>query len=155
MNDLKDCPWWRLYDQMLNLMTVTVSIFLHSDPTIHWPSTHARFTEQWLSPPTPPTHHHHPYLFWDLPPCDRMRRSSWDPTQHNNHSTQQSLLGMIARCEDFFFCGILTGTYAMYMYVWIYSMLSCSQTRTAESSWVMPLLTYCQVPAELNETAWI
>lgn len=36
----KDCPWWRLYDQ-------TRWQFLHSDPSIHWPSTHARITEQW------------------------------------------------------------------------------------------------------------
>lgn len=49
-----------------------------------------------------------------------------------------------------------TGTYAVYKYsLNPQYTLSCIQTRTAALRQVMPLLTYCKVPAEPNETAWM
>lgn len=119
---LKDCPWWRLYDQ-------TRWQFLHSEPSIHWPSTHARTTGQW--PLTTLTHTiiittltffetYTPAITW---------RCSRDPTQ------QKNIIALYRRW---------TGAYAM--------MLRHSQTRSAEFSWVMPLLTYSTDPAELNVT---
>lgn len=147
MNDLKDskhCSWWRLYDQ--NLMTVTANIFLHSDLTIHWPSTHARFTEHW--PSTPPTHHHHSYLFSDLHLCDKMRRSSWDPTQHNNHSSAWPHYAHT--WEDFF------NRHVCLARVWPnlqYAILQSNKNSSVELHCAFIDILLYKIPAELNETA--
>lgn len=115
----------------------TASVLLHSDSTICWPSSHARFTAHWPSAPTQT-----PYLSWDLHPCDQMRRSSWDPT------TQHTLLGRITLCT-------LTGTYAVYTPSGL--TVFYLAVKQKQLSWVKLclLLTYCKVPAEFNKTAWI
>lgn len=144
---------------MLNSMTGTPSIFLHSDPTVHWPSTHATLTEQW--PQMLPSHPRTLItltFFWDLPPCDQMRRSSWDPTQHNNHSTQHTSGWMhYAHTADDFFLGVTVQqahTPPPHTSEHKVGYLAVKQEQLSYIL-VMPLLNYRKVPAELSETAWI
>lgn len=97
--------------------------------------------------PEPPTHHHHPYLSWDLHLCDRMRRSSWDPTQQNSRPRHD--------------CTMHTHLRKLYIYVWqldrhiclvhVQSELKiCTSVKKEQLSWVKLCLYWHTVKFQLS-----
>lgn len=111
----------------------------------------------------PPSHPHTLItltFFWDLPPCDQMRRSSWDPTQRSlytvapqgeciTHTLQTILFSF------FYFLGVsIQQAHTPRPSVFKVGYLAVKQEQLSYVL-VMPLLKYCKVPAELSETAWV
>lgn len=120
--------WWRLYDPYVKLDD---SISLHSDATICRPWTHARDIARWpltAHTPSSPLPSLRP-----LPPCDQMRRSSWDPTLCT-HSERLSFF-----CWSVAFCACE-----------LYSLLQSNASSSVELSCAFIDILWCSSRAQWN-----
>lgn len=136
---------------MLNLMTAWDALQWAFFSTVTRLSTDPPHMLDLQNNDPTPTHHHHPYLSWDLHPC-ALRAD--EEIQLRSHTTQQSLLlRMIALCTHlrrffyfFFKCGTLAGTFAM----WLNLQYALLQSNKNSSGWVKLCLYWHTVRFQLS-----